>query len=100
MVKKYYSDYVRHALRFYTRNQTPPSTYESAASVEDWNACKIVFDTLLPVSREILVAVYQPLDTMADNVYKAAKKFNIPQDTIWSLMADVEKLIAQERGLL
>lgn len=100
MVKKYYSDYVRHALRFYARNQNPSALNMSLATQEDWSACNIVLGTLLPASIEILFAVYQPLDTMADNVYKAAKKFNVPQDNIWSLMADVEKLIAQERGLL
>ena len=101
MVKKYYSDYVRHALRFYVRNQNPLCLYgKSDATEEDWIACNVVFNELLPDSKEMLIAVYQPSDIMADNVYNAAKKFNVPQDNIWSLMAVVEKRIAQERGLL
>lgn len=101
MVKKYYSDYVRHALRFYVRNRNPLSVYgRSDATQADWIACNVVFSSLSPDSKEMLIAVYQPSDTMADNVYNAAKKFNIQQDNIWSLMAEVEKHIAKERGLL
>lgn len=101
MVKKYYSDYVRHALRFYARNQIPASPYGmSSATLNDWNACQTVFDALLPASKEMLIAVYQPADTMADNVYNASKKFRIQQDCIWSFMAEVERRVAEERGLI
>lgn len=100
MVKKHYSDYVRHALRFYARNQTPSMFNKSVATQQDWSACDVVLNGHFTEYKDLLLSVYQPFDTMADNVYEAAKKFNIPQDNIWSMMADLEKRVAQERGLI
>ena len=50
--------------------------------------------------RDILVTVYSGFDTLADNVYETAKKFNINQNIIWDMMKDVERKIAQARGLI
>ena len=100
MVKKHYSDYVRHALRFYARNQNSPMCNKSLATQQDWNACNIVLSGHFTEHKELLLSVYLPFDTMADNVYDAAKKFNIPQDNIWAMMADLEKRVAIERGLI
>ena len=99
MVKKYYSDYVRHALRFYARHQNMP-LFNRMAEQRDWNACRTVLNEHFSEYKELLISVYQAFDTMADNVYEAAKKYNVPQDNIWSMMADLEKRVAIERGLL
>lgn len=99
MVKKHYSDYVRHALRFYTRNLEKP-VFKCLVSQQNWLVCNSVINRYFPEHKEVLVSVYQAFDTMGDNVYQASKKYNIPQDNIWSMMADLERLIAQERGLI
>jgi hypothetical protein len=99
MVKKHYSDYVRHALRFYTRNLDKP-IFHNIISQQNWLVCNSVINRHFPEHKEVIIAVYQPFDTMGDNVYQTSKKYNIPQDNIWVMMADLEKLIAQERGLI
>jgi hypothetical protein len=99
MIKKHYSDYVRHALRYYTRNLENP-VFKCLVSQQNWLVCHSVINRYFSEHKEVLIAVYQPFDTMGDNVYQASKKHNIPQDNIWSMMADLEKLIAQERGLI
>jgi hypothetical protein len=99
MVKKYYSEYVRHALRFYARNLEKP-VFKNIVSQQNWLVCNSVFLRHFPEYKEVLISVYQPFDTMADNVYQASKKYNIPQDNIWVMMADLERIIAQERGLI
>ena len=99
MVKKHYSDYVRHALRFYARNVDTP-VFKNIISQQNWLVCNSVINRHFLEHKEVLIAVYQPFDTMGDNVYQASKKYNIPQDNIWVMMADLEKIIAQERGLI
>ena len=100
MVKKHYSDYVRHALRLYARNPHTPLFEKSMATQLNWIACDIVIRAHFAEHMELLMSVYQPFDTMADNVYEASKKYNVPQDNIWSMMADLERRLAQERGLI
>ena len=99
MSKPYYSDYVRHALRFYTRNlQRPP--FKSDADEKNWLSCSISFKSYSDTERDILVAVYGGYDTLADNVYEAAKKHGLNQNSIWDMMKEVERKIAKRRGLL
>lgn len=99
MNKTYYSDYVRAALRFYSRNRENP-IYRCIADEKNWNACDTVLDKYFPIYKEVLIAVYQGFDTMGDNVYETAKKYNIPQGNVWNMMKDLERLVARERGLI
>lgn len=99
MIKKYYSDYVRHALRFYSRNLVAP-TFNCIAAQKNWHACENILNEYFPRYKGLLISVYKPFDTMGDNVYESAKKYNMPQENIWTMMDELERLIAQERGLI
>lgn len=99
MSKKYYTDYVRHALRFYTRYLDRP-TFTSDAAKSNWEACHSVLRKYPIIDYDILTTVYSGHDTLADEVYNASKKYNIDQDVIWDLMKEVERKIAHRRGLL
>ena len=97
--RPFYSDYVRHALRFYSRN-LQLSRFKTEADHNNWLACHDVITKYSDRDRDILVTVYSGFDTLADNVYETAKKFNINQNIIWDMMKDVERKIAQARGLI
>ena len=100
MSRPYYSEYVRHCLRFYTRNLVQP-TFRNSADENNWMACKHVIGTLYPdVSRNIIIDVYGNYDTLPDNVYEASKKYDIHQNVIWDLLKDVESKVAVKRGLV
>ena len=99
MIKKHYSDYVRHALRFYSRNLENP-IFKCIIARQNWNACDTVLNKHFPAYKDILISVYQSFDTMGDNVYQTAKKYDIPQDNIWAMMDELERRVAQERGLI
>lgn len=99
MTKKYYSDYVRHALRFYSRHLENP-IFNCIANEKNWIACDTILDKHFPRYKAVLISVYKPFDTMEDNVYESAKRHNIPQDNIWTMMDELERLVAQERGLI
>ena len=100
MSRTFYSDYVKHALRFYTRNCTTQPTFKSDVDKNNWLACDIVLKHLTDKNRTILISVYSGYDTLPDEVYNTSKKFNVNQTIIWDLMKKVERDIALERGLL
>ena len=99
MNRLYYSEYVRHALRFYTRNLSLRS-FKSEADKNNWFACANTLKGYSDKDRDILIAVYSGYDTLADNVYETAKKYSMDQAIIWDLMKDVERKIAKRRGLM
>ena len=99
MNRPYYSEYVRHCLRFYTRNLSL-TNFKSEADKLNWFACATVLKGCTERDFNILVAVYGGFDTLADNVYETAKKYRIEQNVIWDMMKDVERRIAKRRGLM
>ena len=99
MNKPFYTDYVRHALRFYSRNLTI-SHFKKDSDRANWNACNDVIDFYSERDKDILVYVYGSYDTLADNVYAMSKKYSINQNIVWDMMKEFERLVAIERGLV
>ena len=99
MNKPYYSDYVRHALRFYTRNLAL-TVFKNKADENNWVSCHKIFITYSNRDKDILAYIYSGYDTLADNVYEASLKHNLNQNIIWDMIKDFERKIARERGLL
>lgn len=97
--KPFYTDYVRHALRFYSRNLHHPR-FKKDVDKENWMACHYVIGKYSNRDKDILSYVYGSYDTLADNVYTMAKKYNINQNIIWDMMKEFEREIAIERKLL
>lgn len=100
MSKTYYTDYVRHALRFYSRNCTVRPKFKSDSDKNNWLACHSIFKTVADRERDMLLSVYSGYDTLPDEVYNCSKKCNIDQNIIWDLMKITERKIAKKRGLL
>lgn len=99
MTRPFYSEYVRHALRFYTRNLSQ-TRFKSEADKNNWFACANVIKGYNDRDRDILIAVYSGHDTLADNVYETAEKYAIDQAIIWDTMKEFERKIAKRRGLM
>lgn len=99
MNRPFYSEYVRHSMRFYSRNLNL-SSFKSEADKQNWCACDKVIKNYSDKDRDILVAVYGGYDTLPDNVYEVAKKYSVNQSIIWDMMKEFERKIARERGLL
>ena len=99
MSRAFYSDYVRHCLRFYTRHESP-KFFRTESDKLNWNACDEVFKTLSDDEKELLYEIYRSADTLADNIYVTSESRDIPQEDIWSLIARIENRIAKKRGIL
>lgn len=100
MGKPFYSDYVKHALRFYTRNISKPTVFKSKADKNNWLSCYSVIKFYPERERDILISVYSGFDTLPDEVYNTSQKYNVNQNIIWDLMKEVEHKIAKLRGLI
>lgn len=98
MSRTYYSDYVRHALRFYTRNPHP--VFKSDADKDNWMSCHSVISKCSDNDKAILISVYGGFDTLPDEVYNASRKYNVEQNHIWDMMKEVERRISKKRGLI
>lgn len=99
MSRPYYSEYVRHCLRFYARN-LHNITFKTPVDRENWEACHNAISSLPDKMKDILVMVYGGYDTLADEVYNVSKKYSINQNIIWDIMKDFEKNVAKQRGLI
>ena len=75
MNKPFYTDYIRHALRYYSRNLKTTS-FKKPVDQENWLACHNVISNYSEKDKDILVYVYGSFDTLADNVYEISKKLN------------------------
>lgn len=97
-MKTFYSDYVNHCLRFYSRHTDPE--FRSEADKLNWLACKEALAEFNEKDRETLTTIFREGDTIPDNVYQMAKSLNTKQDGIWRLVSDLERKVAKKRGLI
>lgn len=100
MSKPFYSDYIRHAMRFYSRNKDNPPAFKSDVDKQNWIACSKAIKGYSDRDTDILVAVYGGYDTLPDNVYEMANKYHINQNVIWDMMKEFERKAAKKRLLI
>ena len=99
MYNPFYSQCVFHFMRFYSRY--PDLThFKSEADKTNWFACKNALKHYSDRDKQMLMQVYAGRDTLADNVYETAIKFNTNIDDIWDMLPDFERLVAKKRGLI
>ena len=98
MYKPCYTEYVRHAIRYYARYLTETS-FKSEVDKSNWYACHNVLKSYSDRDKDILVYSYGAFDTIGDNVYAMANKYRIHQNIIWDMMKEFERRVAIERGL-
>ncbi len=103
-MKPYYSEFVRHCLRYYIKTLSEGKgghpIFRNEAERENWRACYQVLKDYPHNHMEIISEIYRPGDTIPDKIYMLAKRNGVPQDNIWSLITTVERKVAKKRGLL
>lgn len=99
MIRPFYSEYVRHCMRFYSRNTNKP-LFNTEVDKNNWYACHRAIDRYSDRDKDILIRVYALYDTISDNVYEVAKAYRIDQNDIWDLLKEFERSVARKRGLL
>lgn len=103
-MKPYYSEYVRHCLRYYImtldEGKGGHPIFRTEVDKANWSACYNVLKDYSDRDMEIIAYIYRPGDTIADKIYLLAKSKGVHQDTFWSLINNTERKIAKKRGLL
>lgn len=99
MNRPFYSEYVRHCMRFYARNMEKPH-FNTEVDKNNWYACHRALERYSEQDKNILIRVYGWFDTIADNVFAVAKADHIDQTVIWDMIKDFERSVAKKRGLL
>ena len=103
-MKPYYSEYVRHCLRYYIKTLDEGlgghPIFKTEADKANWSACYQVLKDYSDNNMDIIAEIYRPGDTIADKIYQLAKVKRVPQDNIWGLINATERKIAKKRGLL
>ena len=99
MNRPFYSEYVRHCMRFYARNPDKPR-FNTDVDEKNWYACHRAIERFSDRDTSILLRVYGWHDTLADNVYEVAKVDHLDQNIIWDMIKDFERIVARKRGLL
>ena len=99
MNRPFYSEYVRHCMRYYARNTAKPR-FNTEVDKNNWHACHRAIEPYSERDKDILIRVYGLFDTLADNVYETAKFYDIDQNIIWDMMKEFERSVARKRGLI
>lgn len=99
MNRPFYSEYVRHCMRFYARNTDKPR-FNTDVDEDNWYACHRAIARYSDNDKSIILRVYALYDTIADNVYEIAQEYHLDQNIIWDLLKDFERCVARKRGLL
>ena len=103
-MKPYYSEYVRHCLRYYIKTldegRGGNPVFKSDSDRENWRACHSVLKDYSPANMDVIAYIYRPGDTIADKIYLLAKAKQVHQDSFWSLINITERKIAKKRGLI
>lgn len=103
-MKPYYSEFVRHCLRYYVKTLDEGKgghpIFKTEADKANWSACYNVLKHYTPENMDIISEIYRPGDTIPDNIYQLAKTKGGSQDRFWSLVNVTERKIAKKRGLL
>ena len=103
-MKPHYSEFVSHCLRYYVKTLDDGKgghpIFKSEAERENWSACHNVLKDFSERDMETISHLYRPGDTISDKIYELSKSKGIPQNGIWALINNVERLVAMKRGLI
>ena len=103
-MKFYYSEYVRHCLRYYVKTLDEGKgghpIFKNDVDKANWVACQEVLKNYSLDDIETISYLYRPGDTIADKIYLLSKEKRVSQSVYWSLISNVERRIAEKRGLV
>lgn len=98
MAKTYYSEYVGHCMRFYTRHTLLEK--KSEADELNWKASHDALQMFSDEDQQMLVELYEQHSPMKDTVAELSVKYCIREKTLWKMVKDLERRIAKKRGLI
>ena len=100
MGSRFYSEYVRHCLRFYARYEKPLA-FRTDVDRLNWEACEDALSFHSPRVRKLAIAIYkQESLNIAEAVNKVSNDTGTDRVLLWSIVKRLEKNVAIARGLI
>ena len=103
-MRPHYAEYVKHALRFYTKSRIDASPeqprFKTVADELNWNACHDVLSAYPDEQRNMFDTLYSGTAPMPEAIAKIAWLTGTAQNHVWVMVHDLEKKIAKRRGLI
>ena len=103
-MKPFYSDFVRHCLRYYVKTldegHDGRPIFNGEADKANWSACFRVLKEYSQDDIDIISEIYRQRGNIDDSVYLVARAKRVPPGAIWNLINATERKIAKKRGLL
>lgn len=99
-MKPCYTEYVKHALRFFVKHRNNPPATCSTVDRENWDACRLAFREFPELDQNLFSALYSARSPFPAAVNDCACVYNIPLNRVWNKVNSLEKYVASYRGLV
>lgn len=97
-MRTFYSEYVQHCMRFYSRHSDPE--FRTEVDKLNWKACESALKSFSDKDRELLLEVYRRQNPVVDNLVNIAKAHGVDQNDMWKLITELERKVAKRRNLI
>ena len=100
-MKAYYSDYIAHSVRLYTKVSGDSGVVATltGASAENYKACETVISNLDAGLKNIILTIYSS-GNVNDSINRLSTETGVPTTQLWNRIKAFEKDVARERGLI
>lgn len=99
-MRAYYANYVSHMMRQYLKlRDVDEEEIKGNVSKHNVEVCRELFESLPKTEKEILSQVYSHF-LVEQGVDHVAKRNEMDKITVWSMVNQYEKRLAEKRGLI
>lgn len=103
-MRPHYAEYIKHALRFYSKSRMNASSkqprFKTEADKKNWVACQAALNDFSEQEREMFLSIYAEIVPFPEAIASNAKSYHLEQNRVWNLVNDLEKKVAERRGLI
>lgn len=104
MRKEHYTDYVKHALRYYIRttqkNSVERPCFRTEADHRNWVAVEAALNDYTSFERRMFYTLYSSKEALPYAVNQYAMRYSMDIDRIWRMITEIERNVAKRRGLI
>lgn len=97
-MRTFYSEYVQHCMRFYSRHSDPE--FRTEVDKLNWKACESALKGFTDKDRELLLEIYKRQETVSEGICNIANAKSLNQNDLWKLVGDLERKVAKRRNLI
>lgn len=98
-MRNYYSDYVGHMMRQYIKLRENPAEELSETTTINMDICETALKRLPDIERRLLESVYSSGKNLKEGIAVTVEETGLRERTLWAIVKNFEKEVADERGL-